>query len=521
MTTKAKTIHKKIESIDSGIVVKAQNISKKYRLYGSHIHRLKEIFHPLKKKYHKEFWALRDTSFEIRKGETVGFIGRNGSGKSTILQIIAGILTPTDGTVEINGRISALLELGTGFNPELTGRENVYVNGRIMGYSSKDIDQRFAAIEKFADIGEFIDQPVKVYSSGMFVRLAFAAAINVDPDILIIDEALSVGDAKFQNKCFNKFNEFKNKGKTIIFVSHDMDSVTKHCDRVILLEHGNIIDEGAPSKITCFYFDLLFTGNINGFSVIPVLLEESFYGFNLIHYKKKYIALSQSLGEVNLLEDDIEQLSLKHGKNIIASDSLDDLKEQLLENKQLDNESLTPLESEIDKFINSNIDADNCINRKSYNKYEHRIGNFKAEIFDYFIVSSKEENPTVIKSGSNVDIYIKVLSHTDIMEPLFGLIVKDVNGIMIYATNTLYSKTDVKPILKDEIVTFKFNLTFYLNHGDYFITLGLAEGNHVQVDTRHDIVHCKIASKNIFDGIVELPTNETVEVSRFLQKKDL
>ena len=168
-----------------------------------------------RRKYHKEYWALRDVNFDVPKGKTVGIVGRNGSGKSTLLQIIAGILTPTKGNVEVNGKVSVLLELGSGFNPDFTGRENVMVNGTVNGFSEEEMKERLPLIEEFADIGEFIDQPIKIYSSGMFVRLAFACAINIDPDILIIDEALSVGDAKFQHKCYNKFLEFQEAGKTI------------------------------------------------------------------------------------------------------------------------------------------------------------------------------------------------------------------------------------------------------------------------------------------------------------------
>ena len=200
---------------------------------------------------------MNGISFEIKKGETVGIIGTNGSGKSTILKIITGVLNPTSGSVQVDGRISALLELGAGFNMEYTGLENVYLNGTMLGFSKEEIDARLQDILDFADIGEFIHQPVKTYSSGMFVRLAFAVAINIDPEILIVDEALSVGDIFFQSKCFRKFEEFKERGKTILLVSHDLSSISKYCDRVILLNKGNKVSEGSPKVVVDEYKKIL------------------------------------------------------------------------------------------------------------------------------------------------------------------------------------------------------------------------------------------------------------------------
>ena len=191
---------------------------------------MKESLHPLRKRYHRDFYALSGVSLQLIKG-IIGIIGKNGSGKSTLLKILTGVLTPTSGKVEVNGRVSALLELGAGFNPEFTGLENVFFNGSIMGYSRHEMDAKIDDILAFADIGDFIHQPVKMYSSGMFARLAFAVAINVDPDILIVDEALSVGDAAFQSKCFQKFQEFREKGKTILFVTHSVDLIIKYCSR--------------------------------------------------------------------------------------------------------------------------------------------------------------------------------------------------------------------------------------------------------------------------------------------------
>ena len=228
-----------------------------YKLYDKPSDRLKEALGLTRKKLYKEHYALRDVNFDIQEGECVGIIGTNGSGKSTILKIITGVLNPTQGEVKVDGRISALLELGAGFNMEYSGLENVYLNGTMIGFSKEEIDARLDDILEFADIGDFIHQPVKTYSSGMFVRLAFAVAINIDPEILVVDEALSVGDVFFQAKCYHKFEEFKKQGKTILFVSHDLSSVSKYCDRVILLNKGVKLDEGSPKQMVDLYKQLL------------------------------------------------------------------------------------------------------------------------------------------------------------------------------------------------------------------------------------------------------------------------
>ena len=232
-----------------------------YKLYDKPSDRLKEALGLTRKKLYKEHYALHDVNFDIYEGECVGIIGTNGSGKSTILKIITGVLTPTQGEVKVDGRISALLELGAGFNMEYSGLENVYLNGTMIGFSKEEIDARLDDILEFADIGDFIHQPVKTYSSGMFVRLAFAVAINIDPEILVVDEALSVGDVFFQAKCYHKFEEFKKQGKTILFVSHDLSSVSKYCDRVILLNKGVKMDEGSPKQMVDLYKQLLVGQN--------------------------------------------------------------------------------------------------------------------------------------------------------------------------------------------------------------------------------------------------------------------
>jgi len=233
--------------------IKVENLVKIYKLYDKPKDRIKEAFGFGRKQAHKLHYALNGVNLEIRKGETVGIIGTNGSGKSTILKIITGVLNPTSGEVHVEGRISALLELGAGFNMEYNGIENVYLNGTMMGFSEKEIHKKLPEILEFADIGDYVYQPVKTYSSGMFVRLAFAVAINIEPEILIVDEALSVGDVFFQAKCYHKFDEFKKMGKTIVFVSHDLSSISKYCDRVFLLNKGNLLGEGSPREMIDAY----------------------------------------------------------------------------------------------------------------------------------------------------------------------------------------------------------------------------------------------------------------------------
>jgi len=245
------------ESALTEYAIEVKNVTKIYSLYKRPSDRLIDTFHLMPWRKYPKNEALKDVSFSVKKGETVGIIGTNGSGKSTILKIITGVLTPTKGEAIVKGRISALLELGAGFNQEYTGIENVYLNGTMMGLSKEEIEKKLPEILEFADIGDYVYSPVKTYSSGMFVRLAFAVAINIDPEILIVDEALSVGDVFFQAKCYRKFDEFKRQGKTILFVSHDLSSIAKYCDRVVLLNKGDKLGEGSPKEMIDLYKQVL------------------------------------------------------------------------------------------------------------------------------------------------------------------------------------------------------------------------------------------------------------------------
>lgn len=437
--------------------ISVKDVSKKFRLYNSTAERFYEALHPFKKKYHREFCALKNISFNVPRGKTVGIIGRNGSGKSTLLQIICSVLRPTTGEVKVDGRISSLLELGAGFNPEFTGRENVLINGQIMGFTENQMKKRLPEIEAFAEIGEFIDQPVKTYSSGMFVRLAFAAAINVDPDILIIDEALAVGDAKFQHKCYNKFLEFQKAGKTILFVTHDMNAVTKHCDSVILIENGSILSSGQPREVINSYWRLLLDGN-------DPLIQE--------------------------LDKDNKETRLNNKKLVT--------KEEL---------------SELEIFLaKGTIEEDQCPLRKNYNKNEYRYGDKRAMIMDFLILSDGKYYPEVIKCNDKVDIYIKVKFFEAISKPNFGFKIKTLDGVLIYATNAVFRKFNTRLVKENEVVVYMFSLQLSLKSGDYFIDLGVGDNQVVldgstaerRFDVRYDMIHLSVTQSDQFDGLVNL-----------------
>jgi ABC-type polysaccharide/polyol phosphate transport system ATPase subunit len=255
----------------SDIAISVKDLSKCYQIYETPRDRVKQVLLPRlsrlagrePKQFFREFWALKEVTFDVKKGETIGIIGRNGSGKSTLLQMICGTLNPTNGSVKVNGRVAALLELGAGFDPEFTGRENVYMNASVLGLSRKEIDLYFDDIVAFADIGEFIEQPVKTYSSGMFVRLAFAVAVHVQPDILVVDEALSVGDIAFRNKCMEAIQKMVARGVTILFVTHDLGTLQLLCSRVLWLAHGELISSGNPVQVTQDYYVSIMQGDLS------------------------------------------------------------------------------------------------------------------------------------------------------------------------------------------------------------------------------------------------------------------
>lgn len=380
--------------LNSEIAIRVDQVTKVYKLYSKPSDRLKESLGLARKKNFQEKFALNGISFEVKRGETVGIIGTNGSGKSTILKIITGVLNPTQGRAEVSGRISALLELGAGFNMEYTGVENVYLNGTMMGFSEEEIDARLDEILSFADIGDYVYQPVKTYSSGMFVRLAFAVAINIDPEILIVDEALSVGDVFFQAKCYRKFEEFKKQGRTILFVSHDLGSITKYCDRAILLNQGDKIFEGTPKEAVDIYKKVL----VHQFD--PSELETD--------------------SRVNDIEDVAQNWK----------DSVD-VNPQLIE-----------------------------------------YGEKGAEIIDYAVLDDAGLITNTLMKGSTFSVRMKVAFHEDISEPIYAFTIKNMQGIEITGTNTMYEKADVQPKKAGEFQEVTFTQKLDLQGGEYLVSLG-------------------------------------------------
>lgn len=296
--------------------IEVNNINKIYKLYHKPMDRLFDSLgfaHGIKP---TEFYALKDMSFNVKKGETVGIIGTNGSGKSTILKIITGVLNQSSGDVKVEGKISALLELGAGFNMEYTGLENIYLNGTMQGYTIQEIDAKLDDIIKFADIGEFIEQPVKAYSSGMFVRLAFAVAISIDPEILIVDEALSVGDVFFQAKCYKKFNEFREKGKTVLLVTHDMGSIITYCDRAILINNGDKVSEGDPKDIVDMYKKVL-VGQLNE----NVTVEKATIREDKVEFKRNPNTLEYGKKEAEIVDFFVMDAKHKYSNAIFKGES--------------------------------------------------------------------------------------------------------------------------------------------------------------------------------------------------------
>ena len=399
----------------SDIAISVNNISKMYKLYDNPMDRLKESLGLSKKKRYKEHYALNDISFQVNKCETVGFIGTNGSGKSTILKIITGVLNPTQGNIEVNGRISALLELGAGFNMEYTGIENVYLNGTMIGFSKEEIDAKLQDILEFADIGDFVYQPVKTYSSGMFVRLAFAVAINIDPEILIVDEALSVGDVFFQAKCYRKFEDFKEKGKTILLISHDLSSISKYCDRVILLNKGKKVEEGLPKTVVDTF--------------------------------KKILA--------NQYEEETEE-STKRAEEVITE-------------KREEGDAPAVHEGKAKK---RSLIIQNWKKTFALNPGVLEYGNEKAEIIDFYIVDQNGNVTNLIEKDTEFEIYMKVRFHDSVKEPIFAYTIKDIRGTDLTGTNTMYEHAPVteKVAGDEQVVCFRQKMT--LQGGEYMLSLG-------------------------------------------------
>ena len=402
----------------SDVAISVENISKMYKLYDNPMDRLKEGLGLTRQKRYKEHFALRDVSFQVHRGETVGIIGTNGSGKSTILKIITGVLNPTQGQVHVNGRISALLELGAGFNGEYSGIENVYLNGTMIGFSKEEIDAKLQDILDFADIGDFVHQPVKTYSSGMFVRLAFAVAINIDPEILIVDEALSVGDVFFQAKCYRKFEEFKKSGKTILFVSHDLSSIGKYCDRVVLLNKGEKLAEGDAKEMVNLYRRVLV--NQHEQPVVEQKAEETAEN------------AEQNPGQE---QNNGEGKTTQSVSKIKGAGSLEKMKLNL-------------------------------------NPKVLEYGSKLADIEDFSIKDDNGMITHVIEKGQEFSVRMKIRFYADISEPIFAFTIKDLKGTELTGTNTMYENTPLKPQKKGDVREVVFTQKMPLEAGEYMLCLG-------------------------------------------------
>lgn len=438
--------------MENAITVK--DVTKIYKLYDKPIDRLKEALNPFHKEYHKKFYALNNLSFEVKQGETVGIIGTNGSGKSTILKIITGVLTPTTGEVEVNGVISALLELGAGFNMDYTGIENIYMNGTMMGFSKKEMDAKLQEILDFADIGDFVYQPVKTYSSGMFVRLAFALAINVEPEILIVDEALSVGDVFFQSKCYRRMEEIRQKGTTILMVTHDMGSIIKYCDKVVLLNKGNFVAEGAPGHMVDLYKKIL-AGQMEGLEAAKDVD-------------------SDFSGETAEKEQKEKTYQLPHGK--LMKDSL---------------------------TINSN--------RTEY-------GDGRAEIYDLGLFDQRGNLTNLLLKGEEFTIKEKIRFAAPIQSPIFTYTIKDKKGTDLTGTNTMFEGTDIKPVKAGDEYEVSFTQKMTLQGGEYLLSMsctGFEQGEHTVYHRLYDVANITVISNKNTVGVYDMESAvQAVKIER-------
>ena len=441
-------------------VIEIKDVTKTYKLYNKPSDRLRENFSIMHKNYHRDHDALQGISLDVYKGECVGIIGTNGSGKSTLLKIVTGVVAPTSGTLEIKGKISALLELGAGFNQEYTGIENIYLNGTMVGFTKEEMDGKLQSIIDFADIGEFINQPVKTYSSGMFARLAFAVAINVDPDILIVDEALSVGDIFFQSKCYQKFMDLKEAGKTILFVSHDLGSIIKYCDRSLLIHHGKQIAVGKSSEIVDIYKKIL----VNQFDEKDV---------------------EKLLNKENLEENDNKE-------NSEHEDAADEINEtENLQTNELDG-----------IWKNQMLNNSNAVT----------YGNGVADIIDYAIIDEKGKLNFSISKGSNFSIRMKIQFYQDVKQPIFAYTIKDVKGTEITGTNTMLEKQTIDQVKAGEIVTVNFDQNMCLQSGNYLLALGCTgfeNGNFTVYSRLYDVCNLQVVSDHDTVGYVDMGTKVT------------
>lgn len=433
--------------MSSDIAIKVEKLSKCYHIYDKPRDRLMQMLRGGKKKYFREFWALKNVSFEIKKGETVGIVGRNGSGKSTLLQLICGTLNATDGNIQVNGRVAALLELGAGFNPEFTGRENVYMAASLYGLSTEDVDIRFDAISRFADIGDFINQPVKTYSSGMYVRLAFAVIAHVDADILVVDEALSVGDAVFTQKCMNFIRHFQKSG-TLLFVSHDLGSVLNLCQTALWLGQGELRIEGESKSVVDAYLQYTMQEVYGDKAELVALNKHS--------EKKDYLSKSTLESQLSVVDYEAE---VKATNNLHLSDGW-------------------------------------------------TTG--AAEILDIRFALQDGGTNTILEGGECIVVSIKCRANKTLEQPIIGFLVRDRLGQDLFGENTLaFTKISPMPLNPGEefIGEFCFRLPM-LPNGDYAVMASVADGTrneNVQHHYLHQALVLSVTSSKVRYGLVGVP----------------
>lgn len=461
------------ENKKSEKAISVSHIEKIYKLYDRRSDRLREALLPIGKKRHKDHYALKDVSFDVGTGECVGIIGTNGSGKSTILKIITGVLTPTAGTVEINGRISALLELGAGFNPEYNGIENIYLNGMMIGFSREEIDKKLDAILEFADIGDYVYQPVKTYSSGMFVRLAFALSINIDPEILIVDEALSVGDVFFQAKCYHKFEEFKEQGKTILFVSHDMSSISKYCDRVVLLDKGIKLAEGSSKKVIDIYKQVL-VGQYK--APETVMAENAENGVTqAAGTSDDSVNAGDSAGMAAAESSKENVAENSSGKNGKENNAKNDKKSRKKKKKKGPGNELNKVEETETKADNVSLSNDDISKKGPANLEKDTLeyGSGKATITDVYLTDENDRKVNAVVKETYYTIHMNVSFSQDCPAPIFAFTIKDVKGTDITGTNTMYEKAFLSSVKAGEKKTITFRQKMMLQGGNYLVSFGV------------------------------------------------
>lgn len=451
--------------INEECMIEVTDVTKVYKLYDKPIDRLKESMSLSHKNYHRDFYALNHISFDVKKGEAVGIIGTNGSGKSTMLKIITGVLTPTAGSIKTQGTVCALLELGAGFNQDYTGIENIYMNGTMMGFTREEMDAKLQDILDFADIGDFVYQPVKSYSSGMFVRLAFALYISVDPDVLIVDEALSVGDVFFQAKCYHRMDELKQKGTTILMVTHDLGSVMKYCDRVLLLNKGERIAEGKPGEMVDLYKKIL-AGQYSG--------NEDFVD-------------KQDFG-VDSVGGEAVKLRQENAGGAKAVDTPEETAAQEPEGLMQTQLTLNP-------------------------SVQH-YGNGKAEIYDFGILDQKGKVTNVVLKGEYFSIKEKIRFHAPVESPIFTFTIKDKRGADLTGTNTMFEGEDIAPVKAGDEYTCTFRQKMTLQGGEYLLSMsctGFEQGEHTVYDRKYDIASLTVLSNKNTVGVYDMESEVTLE----------